>query len=257
MTLSPSKFESISSELLRNAGLNCHAVFQVSDLPSDVYQTLLAACPSVDQFQHLILIAHAGRRFWQALKEKNKQCVGGLLDAQNPLHLHPVDTFSIDVVRQYFAQDWPHSAYEIVYPSLHRISLQKLGQLVGWHHTTPFMVGINPEFGSWFAYRALILANTTLATTPIVRSDTQAHHSPCKTCVEKPCLHACPPRAIDSEKMDLQRCLDYRQQDDAACVSTCLARWICPVGFEHRYTEEQMAYHYEGSLKMIRIYREK
>ena len=40
------------------------------------------------------------------------------------------------------------------------VNLQNLGQLLGWHTSSPLMIGIHPEYGLWSAYRVLMLANT-------------------------------------------------------------------------------------------------
>ena len=49
---------------------------------------------------------------------------------------------------------------------------------------------------------------------------------------------------------DWQGCVNYRVSENT-CRNTCLARMACPVGPEHRYTEDQMAYHYGVSLRSI------
>lgn len=236
-------YQTLSSPILNDAGLNCHAVFAIASLSEDVKSILFVRCPQAKNYQQLILIGHAGRQFWQSLNER-------VADLHQ--QAHPIDTFTVSVVEQFLQTEHPLAAYEIVYPGAYTVSLQELGKLVGWHHASPFMVGVNAHYGPWFAYRALVLANTDLPVTP-----TTASESPCSTCEDTPCINACPPRALDDGKFNLEKCVNYRQQADSQCKTTCLARRACPVASEHRYTDEQMQYHYGRSMKMIELYAKK
>jgi ferredoxin len=233
-------FQTLNSAVLNDAGLNCHAVFAIANLSADVKAILFERCPQAQNYRQLILIGHAGMQLWQSLHEQ-------VTDIN--LQEHPIDTFTVSKVQQFLQKEHPSASYEIVYPGAYTVSLQELGKLAGWHHASPFMVGVNAEFGSWFAYRALVLANTDLAVTP-----TKESASPCISCESKPCISACPPRALDDGKFNLEACLAYRLQADSLCKNTCLARRACPVGSDHRYTDEQMQYHYGRSMKMIRLY---
>ena len=72
-----------------------------------------------------------------------------------------IDSFSIDVVKSYFEQELSNCNYHLLYPSpVRNIPLQALGKLAGWHHASPFRIGINANYGSWYAYRVVILADT-------------------------------------------------------------------------------------------------
>lgn len=230
----------LSSAILNEAGLNCHAVFAIANLSEEVRAILFARCPQAKNYQQLILIGHAGTQFWRALNEE-------VADVMK--QAHPIDTFTVDAVQKFLQAEHASADYEIVYPGAYTVSLQELGKLAGWHHASPFMVGINAHFGSWFAYRALVLANTDLPVTPEHISE-----SPCLTCEDKPCISACPPGALNDGEFNLEKCVGYRQQADSLCKTTCLARRACPVASEHRYNDEQMRYHYGRSMKMIELY---
>jgi epoxyqueuosine reductase len=236
-------YQSLDSAILNDAGLNCHAVFGIANLAEEVKAILFARCPQAKDYQQLILIGHAGTAFWRSLNERV---------AEPADQAHPVDTFTVAVAEQFFQTEHPAVSWEIVYPGAYTVSLQEVGKLAGWHHASPFMVGVNAHFGSWFAYRALVLANTALPVTATVVSE-----SPCVTCEATPCISACPARALDDGKFHLEKCLGYRQQADSQCKNTCLARRACPVGSEHRYSDEQMHYHYGRSMKMIELYAKK
>lgn len=216
---------------LNAQGLNLQAVFNVQDLPADVR----AALPSQEgqPYRQLLLIGHRGRLLWQQLTQQ-----GGVGE-------HPVDAFTRDHVTAWLASEQPGRAYRFVYPGPTSVGLQRLGMLAGWHHASPFMVGVNDQWGSWFAYRAVVLADTSLALTPALTSA-----SPCTQCATRICVSHCPAKALD-HGYDLAACLAYRRQPDSGCRDRCLARNSCPVGAAHRYSDEQISYHYERSMQAI------
>lgn len=226
--------------ILDDAGLNLQAVFDVDALPAPVAQDIRTRHPLDDSgwpARQLILIGHAGRRLWQRVT------------AQPMDDPHPIDAFTVDIVRRWLASALPGCQFRIVYPGDAPIGLQALGQLAGWHHPSPFMVGINSRFGSWFAYRAVVLTDTTLPTTP-PSQDT----SPCRDCVEPPCIAACPAGALAGGRFDLAACSAYRLAEGSRCAVGCLARWNCPAGIAHRYDEAQVRHSYARSLEAIRRY---
>ncbi len=232
-------YQTITSTVLNNAGLNCHAVFDIAALTPEVRELLTVRCPQAASYRQLILIGHGGTAFWQAL-----QATGRALKRNETGH--PVDEFTVETVQQFLQTEYAGIAYEIVYPGSYTVSLQELGKLAGWHHPSPFMVGINATFGSWFAYRAVVLANTDLPATKTVQTE-----SPCTSCSEKPCISNCPAHALDDGQFNLITCVSYRQQTDSLCKNTCIARTSCPVASEHKYSEAQINYHYGRSMTVI------
>lgn len=232
-------YQTIPSDILNNAGLNCHAVFDIVALKHEERELLLARCPQAENYRQLILIGHGGTTFWQALEASGREL------SRNEA-AHPVDDFTVSIVQEFLQSEFAGIDYEIVYPGTYTISLQELGKLAGWHHPSPFMVGINATFGSWFAYRAVVLANTNLPATKTVQTE-----SPCTSCSEKPCISNCPAHALDDGQFHLLKCVGYRQQTDSLCKNTCIARTSCPVAREHQYSEAQINYHYGRSMKVI------
>ena len=137
--------------------------------------------------------------------------------------------------------------YELAYPTNHdAIDLISIGRKLGWHNDSKLSIGINARFGTWFAYRFVIAANTNFVETAIV----EAH--PCETCIRKPCIAARPGAAVKERGFDLGRCLIERLAPDSNCAETCAARLACPVGTEYRYGTEQVRYHYRRSLVSLR-----
>ncbi|HEY8102099.1 MAG TPA: hypothetical protein VIF82_15250 [Burkholderiaceae bacterium] len=231
------KYQIFDNILLNNAGLNRQAVFNIGDLPADVAASIGACCTSGNAYRQLILIGHAGKKLWESVK------AAGITSE------HPIDDFSIRTVKRWLAGCHIQNAYEIIYPSEHPIGLQQLGQLAGWHHASPLKIGIDQEWGTWFAYRAVVLANTNFEPSTPNKS---AH--PCETCLHKSCIANCPAGALEGGQLDLDKCIGYRKQAGSSCKATCLARISCPVGSMHRYTDEQIHHIYSLSMKAIERY---
>ena len=227
----------LDASCLNADGLNLQAVFDLAALPATVLEPLHGHDP---RYRQLILLGHGGSRLWQQVQ------VSGIASE------HPIDDFTRRTVGEWAAGQLPGRAWKIVYPdhqSTRPVGLQALGKLAGWHHDSPFMVGINPQWGSWFAYRAVLLADSDFAPTP--RAETV---SPCLSCVGSPCIAACPGAAMDDGRFALDRCVTYRQSQGSRCQTSCLARLRCPVAAENRYPAAQMAHTYAISLQMIARY---
>lgn len=216
-----------------SAGLKLQAVFNLDDLPPIIGANLWAGSAK-KQYRQLILLGHAGTNLWGAIKSDG-------IASDNP-----IDDFTIKVFQQWAAENMAGRQYQIVYPGNAQIGLQALGKLAGWHHDSPLMVGINDRWGTWFAYRAAVLTESDFVPTPPLLS-----HSPCASCVAKPCVSACPAGAMDGDDFSLEKCLGFRRQLASPCQSSCLARYACPVGSEHRYEAAQMAHSYSISLRWI------
>lgn len=223
---------------LNAVGLNLQVVFNLADLPAEVLDTLGMTDDERTRYKQLILIGHLGRDFWAALQQR------GMHGA------NPVDQFVTERVQGWMTSTSPTAQWRQVFPGPHPVGLQRLGALAGWHHPSPFWVGVDAEWGSWFAYRAVVLADTALPVTPRRQTTT-----PCDTCIEKPCINACPAGALASDQTGpwrLQTCLTFRKQPQSPCMDRCLARNACPAGEAYRYTDQQIAYHYLHSMKVIR-----
>lgn len=222
-------------ELLDHAGLNRQHVFDLADLPAD----LLAPLALEKHERQLILFGHVGRRLWDCVQSEG-------LDTANP-----IDEYSVRTIQRWLQQAAPEAHTRFVFPiglpQGKHVGLQRLGILAGWHHPSPFFVGVDAQFGSWFAYRAALLADTSFAT-----SDVEDHGDPCAVCEDKPCIRACPGDALVSGTMDMQACHRQRLRADSPCALGCIARRACPVGVEHRYEDSQIRHSAQGSLNTIR-----
>lgn len=235
-------------------GLNLVHVFDLSELPDSMRADLKALQPDLNKFQQLVLIAHGGKDLWQRFKAEQVQ-------GDEPLDQMCVNAWKSVVEKEPLR----NPNYQILYPTAEPlastgVSLPALGALAGWHHTSPLGIGIHPQFGLWSAYRLLILTDTNLANVSNLQNDnlnagTEAQ-SPCDACASKPCLAACPAGAVNATAFKVSDCIDHRMSPGSACQQQCLSRIACPVAREHRYTKEQINYHYASSLQMVKMLRQ-
>lgn len=227
--------QAFPAEDLIQAGLNRQHVFALADLP----ETLRAKLGAQARDRQLILLGHGGRALWEAMQ------------AAAPTRSNdPIDDYTRVAVNRCLQRILPPHAYRFLYPGNISIGLQQLGELAGWHHPSPFAIGIDAEWGSWFAYRALVLADSDFPLTPRVDRS-----NPCVICEHQACISACPGKAA-GRPFQLAACIDQRLQTASACAQDCLARQACPVGRQHAYDAAQMAHSYSRSLAMIREWRQ-
>lgn len=219
------------------AGLNLQAVFAIDRLPEELRTDIRRRFDPAGEYRQLILIGHGGRKMWEMVMR--------WLTENEIVTDDPIDEFSEARMHDFLAA----YRHRLIYPSTDSIGLQALGKLAGWHHASPFMVGINARWGSWYAYRALALADSDFPLTV-----PQEHPSPCLTCDGKPCLAACPSGAVTAETFALEKCIGWRKLAQSPCRETCLSRLACPIASEHRYSPEQIRHTYAISLRMIERY---
>lgn len=128
--------------------------------------------------------------------------------------LHALDSFSINQVLQWGREMLGEDLREkILYPHKDfHFPLQRLGRLLNLCASTPLGMDISPEHGLWFAFRVVFVTNQGMPKTLA-----SPFESPCHHCQDRPCLNF---------PHDFQ-----------------LSRLACPVKSDHRYSQEQLAYH--------------
>ncbi len=232
---SDTKIRAVADQLL-SAGLNLLSVLD---------RASLVAVPAAGKWGSVILIGNSGAHMW-------RQMPAAYRDRKNP-----VDEYAYDTVHAAMAEYLPEREWQILFPDGDHSTdecppLQQLGALAGWHHPSPLGTGINNKSGLWFAYRAVVGVVSELTPSDIAETE-----SPCVSCVDQPCVQACPAAAIDYRKMpDMRACATYRLQPQSPCADSCLARLACPIAVNNQYSKAQLAHHYRRSLPSLRAWLE-
>jgi hypothetical protein len=225
---------------LRQAGLNLVAIFDCESLGPEITESIdtTGFAPLADC--QLMIIANGGSHFWREMLTDN-------IDLEAVAD--PVDHYVLDVISRSFNDD---TAFRVIYPGNHFVPLASLGKLSGWHHDSPLGLGIHEKFGLWFAYRSMLVTKKLFTASSQLSVNNTL--SSCESCLDKPCVESCPASALAGQHLDIGRCITHRKSEQSTCQATCHARLACPVGREYRYGAEQIAYHYQHSLKSIRRY---
>lgn len=255
---------------LAKDGLNMAAVLTTDTLPDGVINDFNLNTTD----SSLLLIGNHGPSMWRQLQQRQQRLGRVFAD--------PVDDYVQDIISERLRETLPHQHGSILYPRnrldahLPHVPLQQLGTLAGWHHTSPLGIGIHPEFGLWFAYRALVCIDCALSpatwadgqrsgipkpanqlssqlTEPTTHTSPSASLTICDSCQSRACQTACPAGAITFGQLpDMQLCSSYRLRENSPCANQCLARKACPAGEASRYDDAQTAHHYSLSLAGMR-----
>ena len=108
----------------------------------------------------------------------------------------------------------------------------------GRSHQSPVRLLVHDEQGLMVSFRGALALKGRLALP-------DPPPPPCDTCAEKPCLTACPPRALTGAGYDVPACHGYLDTAPGQdCLSQgCLARRACPVSQRYDRMPGQSAWH--------------
>jgi hypothetical protein len=125
---------------------------------------------------------------------------------------------------------------------------QRWAQLADDVWASPIGMLVHHHYGLWHAYRGAFLFAEPVRGLP----DVGAHVSPCSSCVDQPCLSACPVDAFTTSGYDSAACAVHVRTDrDPDCLHDgCAARHACPVGAELSYGPDQMEFHMRAFVGM-------
>ncbi len=212
-------FDRSLNDMLQPLGLTVIGWFEITNWPFE-----LAGKPAV-------LIGIRGKSMWPAFKSSgfDEDGAANPLDRWTKQSITPIAKM-LGATALYpfldgYNQHWP---------------FQQWANAATGFKQSPLGLLIDPDFGLWYAFRAVLVFNSRVDFPKPVKID-----HPCDTCVEKPCLTTCPVAAISIGRFDANVCIDHvTYERDKTCSNTgCIARNSCPVGQEHAYSSEQQAFH--------------
>lgn len=103
---------------------------------------------------------------------------------------------------------------------------------------SPVRLLVHDSAGLMVSYRGAVLL-------PEVLDQPASTEIPCKSCQERPCLEACPARALTEEGYDLDACHAYldTRAGRTNLLKGCAVRRACPVSQSYGRCEDQSAFH--------------
>jgi hypothetical protein len=119
------------------------------------------------------------------------------------------------------------------------LPFQRLGRAAVLGAPGPLGLQIHATYGPWWAYRALVVVDCALP-------PAQALGDACAGC-PAPCVATCPVGAVQASGFVVPAC-HARRLAAPACHLSCAARIACVRGPEHRYRDEELAFHMRASM---------
>ncbi len=136
----------------------------------------------------------------------------------------PLDRYVARAFERVFPQErvWlAHVAYDGAF-----VPVQRLAHAVGLAYLAPTHLSIHPTYGPWLALRGVV----ALAGQPVERAPITP---PCR------CARACTSALASA----------MSSKDPASWIAV---RDACPIGREHRYSDDQLHYHYTKDRSLLR-----
>jgi len=199
----------------------------------------------------IVVIGNGGGALWTALNAHASRNPGWW-NRENPL-----DDFTREVVERDLAAPIRETGLlcTTVYPFMNNartLSFIELGKVAGIAGPSILGVTVHPIYGPWIAFRAaLLLAEEIESPGEALGFD------PCPQCTARTCIPACPANAVSTESgWDIPKCLAHRVEVEPDCAPRCHARAACVLGPEHRYPDDELAYHQMRALRSMRPYYE-
>lgn len=226
----------------------------IAAVPVDSYEAIAppamragALAPNV---RSIVVIGNGGGTFWNAFTAYADDHPGWRE------RTHPLDDFTRAIIEHDIVAAVRGQGVECTpaYPFTGEATLNfvGLGKLAGLGGPSLLGVLIHPVYGPWIAFRAALLLDVALDV-----PGEAAAFDPCPGCTARTCVPACPASAVRFPSgWDIPRCLTHRVEVEADCANQCHARVACVIGPEHRYPDDEFAYHHRRALAAMRSYYE-
>jgi epoxyqueuosine reductase QueG len=220
-------------EELRASGLNAWGVADAAHWdetagPERQSQVLLPGARSI------LVVGSGGGELWTQLLDELRADPRRL--AEEP---HPLDAF---VARRVAAADarlgsTPRRWFFASATAELHLDFRALAALAGLGRRSRLGLLLHPEYGVWLGLRAACFLTEAIAPTGPVAGD------PCEGC-DAPCVSACPGGAFPGGHWQVDPCAAFHAAS-SACNSSCASRSACVAAPEHRYSADEILYHYD------------
>jgi hypothetical protein len=198
----------------------------------------------------IVVLGNGGGALWSAFKQHVERNPGW------ERRENPLDDFTREIVEREVAEPLRQSGvrFTVVYPfSARTLNFVEIGKAAGIAGPSILGVVVHPTYGPWIAFRAALLLEDLLIDAP----GDALEFDPCPGCTARSCIAACPVGAVSFPAgWDVRRCITHRVEMEADCAGRCHARAACVLGPEHRYPDDELAYHQMRALRTMRPYYE-
>ena len=173
----------------------------------------------------VVVVGSAGRELWAELRAASEKD-SLFWSREDPLDTHVAEILDRADLALARAGIGSRRFEPTLSASLaHGIDFRALGELTGLGSMGPFGIVIHPVHGPWWALRGAWLVDVDVVAP-------SAFPAPCAGC-HAPCLGSTRPEGI--------------------LLATELVRRRCIVGQDSRYSDEQIAYHYDPEATLVKL----
>lgn len=194
--------------------------------------------PDLGRPSALAVILGNTRALWPRLADA-LAADAGLAD-----HPDPVDRYCERVVHAAMADVTQPWLARFAHEPPPRIAIQRLAHVAGLAQLSPGHLSVHPEYGPWIALRAVVVVDSDGPGDP-ASGPAPAPALPCDDCAAHclPHFQAALARAGAATPGCAQVESDWR--------AWLAVRDACPVGRAHRYSEQQIRYHYTKDRRFL------
>ncbi|MDP6786855.1 MAG: ferredoxin [Rhodospirillales bacterium] len=177
----------------------------------------------------LVLIGNAGPELWRVFAPQRRD------------EPHPLDAWTRRVLTALARRFGARALFPFGGPPSH--PFQRWARRAEAVFPSPVGPLIHPDYGLWHAYRGALAFTDRIALSPRRRRP-----NPCHSCLERPCLAACPVDAFDGAGYDVPACAAHLLSGAGGdCMDHgCGARRACPVGTEYAPETAQARFHMDS-----------
>ena len=184
----------------------------------------------------IVVVGNGGAALWRNFRAAVPMAQGD----------DPLDEWVRGVV-EHAVRDVPGA--RVCWPSDARVDFRLIGELAGLGRPSLLGMLIHPVYGPWIALRAAVLVPVD-----VVAPRPADGFDPCPTCVERPCIAACPVGAVGARGWDVAACVAHRLADETHCAAGCTSRIECVYGREHRPPPDALAFHQAAARRSMLAY---
>lgn len=159
---------------LQDLGFDIFLKTNFQNLRGDLKKMLMELYPQRDFSNKLFfLIGSSGDQIWKRVKNINAP--------------HRIDDYTTNCIKKIFPA---LSSSDILYPTKENIHfpILSVAQDLGFCHPTPIGIHINQNYGLWFSFRAVVVAEIINNVEELSSFSTlEKSFGPCDNCMDKPC----------------------------------------------------------------------
>ena len=174
----------------------------------------------------LVLLGPLEPKFWDHLRASEEWADG----------VDPVDRWSNRVITGWAKQLGAHALFPFGGPPYQPFYTWALR--TGRIHASPINFLVHDQAGLFVSFRGALALPDRLNIPP-------APPAPCGTCLDQPCVNACPVHAFDNDAYNVGACKAYldSEQGHGCMTQGCAARRSCPISQTWGRPAAQSAYH--------------